>query len=125
MPQRWKPTSTFTSTSTLCPAAFIRADHSRATAGSIDDEREARLLEQAKDPFSVDRIDRVGKTDVGDAVGGEDLRLADLGAADADRAARDLDAGDGRRLVRFRVRPEAKPPRVGGRLHAIDVAVES
>ena len=53
---------------------------------------------------------------------GEHFGLADLGAADADRAALDLPAGDDRRLVRLGVRPQRDARGVGERLHAVDVA---
>ena len=78
-------------------------------------------LEQRQHARRVDRVDRVGQPDVGEPCLGKHFGLAELGAADADRAAVDLPARDQRALVGLGVRPHADAAPVGGLLHAIDV----
>ena len=90
----------------------------------IDDERQMGAVEQREHAIAVDRIQRVGQPDVGDAMPGEDLRFAELRAADADRAARDLDQREIRTLVGLRVRPEPFTGRLRGILHPLDVALD-
>ena len=108
--------------------ALVHAHQARPAPRDIevvDDEREPRAIEELEDAGGVGRVDRVGKPDVVDAGRGEDFGLAELRAADADRAARDLHAREVRRLVRLGVRPEADAPRVRRRLHAVDVLLEA
>jgi hypothetical protein len=73
----------------------------------------------------VDGIQRIGKADVLDAGVGEDFRFTELGAADADRAAADLQSGERNALVRFRMRPQPQASRIRGSLHAIQVALDA
>ena len=61
---------------------------------------------------AFDGMQRIGEADVRDAGVGEHLRLAELRAADADRAALELQARDFGRLVRLGVRPQPMPPAV-------------
>ena len=91
----------------------------------VDDEREVRAIEKGEDPIAVGRIQRIGNADVGDAMVGEDFRLAELGAAHADRAARDLGQRQVRALVRLRVRPEPLAGRHRDILHPLDVALDA
>ena len=90
----------------------------------VDDERQRDAIGQREHAIGVDRVERIGQPDVGDARVGEHLGLAELGAADADRAALDLHPRDLRRLVGLGVRPQPHAARVGRRLHPIDVPLE-
>ncbi len=87
----------------------------------VDDEREPGAIEQREHAIGVDGVERIGEPDVLDAGVRKDLGLAELRAADADRAARDLASGHVRELVRLGVRPEANAARVRRGLHAVDV----
>ena len=91
----------------------------------IDDEGEVGAIEQRDHAVSVDGIERIGNPDVVDAGLGEDFRLAELRAADADRAARDLQPGERRALVRLGVRPQPQAARRRDLLHALDVAFDA
>src|SRR5262245_50212946 len=71
----------------------------------IDDEREARAIEESDQAWGVHRMERVWNPDVFDARIDEHFNLAQLRAADADGAALDLPPGDERALVRLRMRP--------------------
>ena len=104
------------------------AHHPRPAARDVevvDDEGEARAIEQREDAIGVDRVQRIGQPDVGNATLGEHLRLAELRAADADGAASDLRQREVRALVGLGVRPEALAARLRRLLHAIDVALET
>ena len=79
----------------------------------------------ARSRAAFDGIDGIGQTDVCDAGVDEHFRLADLGAADADRAAVDLPFRDDRRLVGLGVRPQLHAGAVGELLRAIDVALDA
>ena len=125
MPQRWKPTSTFTSTSSVRPARAIASDQPRATRRVIDDDRHRRAVHQRHQPRGVRRVHRIGQADVVDAGVGEHFGLAELRAADADGAALDLPARDDRRLVRLGVRPEPRAGGGGERLRAVEVVQET
>ena len=121
MPQRWNPTSTLTRTSTVRPARRHCVGPRARDVEVVDDEREVGALEELQHARRVDRADRVGHTDVGEPCRGKHLGLAELGAADADRAAVDLPARDQRALMGLGMRPHADAPPVGGLLHSIDV----
>lgn len=56
----------------------------------VDDERDARVLEQREYAIAVDGVERVGETDILHASFNEHFSLAKLGAADADRTLGDL-----------------------------------
>ncbi len=114
-----------TSTSTSRWFTRIKPDQLARDIEVVDDEREPRAIEQLEDAVGVGRVDRVGQPDVVDAGRGKDFRLAELGAAHADRAPRNLHAGEVRRLVRLGVRPEADALRLCRRLHAVDVLFEA
>ncbi len=88
----------------------------------IDDERQARAIEQGDHAVRVRGIQGIRQPDVGDTALGEYFGLAEFRAADADGAAGDLPAGDDRALVRLGVRTQPHAARIGRRLHAVDVA---
>jgi hypothetical protein len=87
----------------------------------IDDEREARAIEQRDHPRRVGRVQGIGQPNVGNACVGEYFRLAELCATNTDGAALDLPACDARALVRLRVGPQANTFGRRGRLHAVNV----
>ena len=69
-----------------------------------------RAIEQREHAVGVDRVERIGQPDVVDAGVGEDLGLAELRAADADGAARDLHAREVRRsCASWRAAAGARP----------------
>ena len=80
-------------------------------------EIEARSISASRRE-RVRRVDRIGQPDVGDAGVDEHLGLADLRAADADRAALDLPSRDDRRFVGLGVRTQPKARAIGERLDA-------
>ena len=79
-------------------------------------------IEQGQESRCVDRMNRVGKPDVGETCGREYFGLAKLGAANPDRSTIDLPARHHRALVGLGVRPQANAAAVGRILHPIDVA---
>src|SRR5688572_9175325 len=88
----------------------------------IDDEGEARAVEQRNYAVGVRRIDRVGEPDVADARVSEHFRLTEFRAADANGAAVELPTRDDWALVRLGVRTKANAARIRRCLHAIKIA---
>src|SRR5207249_4438567 len=89
--------------------------------GVVDDDRDGGTIHERAETGGIRRLNRVRQTDVGNPGADEHLRLADLRAADAGRAAFDLPPGHDRRLVSLRVGAEAYARLGGERLGAINV----
>ena len=92
--------------------------------GMIDDERELGSIEQRKHAIRIRWIERIGEPDVLDAGISEHFRLAELRAADADRAAIDLAFRHEWALVCLAMRTQANAIRVRRVLHSFDVVKE-
>ena len=90
--------------------------------GHDTDARELGGIDQAPQLGAAD--DLGGDEDVGDAGGGHDLGLAELGATNSTRAGVELHLGQRRRLVRLGVRPIGDAG-LGRKIpHARDVALQ-
>ena len=123
-PVRCWPLSTSTTTSTPYGASSrpARAAPSTESTPIATRPRSARLAQPLGGPL-VD-VDRVGDEQVGAAVPGEDLGLAERGHGEADRALAELEPGDLGRLVGLDVRTQRHPVRRGPLRGAAYVAPE-
>src|SRR5262249_49667691 len=88
------------------PGAAHRIRPSPCDLEVVDDEGDRSAFEEGDDTRRLIGVERIGKADILDARPDEYLRLAELGTADADRAAINLPTGDQRGFVRLGVRPE-------------------
>ena len=117
------PTATSMTTSATTPASFAAADRSRAFCSSSTAWMKLLCAFRSAiarrilffDGFAV--VIRILSTPLRD----HRLRLAQLGAADADRSGGELILRDRGALVRLRVRPARQPVLLQRRLHRRDV----
>ena len=121
MPQRWKPTSIFTSTSTRWPAAAIASDQRRATArSSTMNESRARCCSAStrrRRPAAADRAAARRATPASTNTSASPSLAQQMPTAPASICER----GDDRALVGLGVRAQRHAGGGGGRLHAGDV----
>jgi hypothetical protein len=98
------------------PGHHLVVEHDRQAANPLDQAHEALGLDQTEDVVGEQHV-------LGEPGIGEDLDLAQLLAGDAKGAGGELQAADGRDLVRLDVRPVADAVAVEVGLHPPDVAL--
>ena len=124
-PQRPAPTSISTSTGSRTPASAAAASIAATCAASSAHTATLAMRAQRGEPRQLRGTHHlVAHQDVRDAAPGEDLGFRHLLHALADRAARHLQFGDHRRLVRLGVRPQLRPGRRQQLRHVVEVGLE-